>query len=109
MFYPLTNVQFEQLENSSIENRTSHGTVVSQFGVAFEETIIADASDDLDQPRDLEFHPGSNRSDELWVVNRATEGVTIIHETGTSNQWSDLRLDAYRNHFMEEVSAVALR
>ena len=107
VLFPLNNVQFEQLDATSVESRTSHSTVVPQFGVAFEETIIADATDNLDTPRDLEFHPGANRSDELWVVNRATDSVTIIHETGTSSQWSDLRLDAYRNHFMEEVSAIA--
>jgi len=107
MTVPLSSVHFEPFETATVAARTSHRTVVPQFGVAFEETIIADATDDLDQPRDLEFHPGSNRSDELWVVNRATDSVTILHETGTSNQWSDLRLDAYRNHFMEEVSAIA--
>ncbi len=104
---PFSSVHFEPLEEGTVAARTSHSTVVPQFGVAFEETVIADATDDLDQPRDLEFHPGSNRNDELWVVNRATDSVTIVHETGTSNQWSDLRLDAYRNHFMEEVSAIA--
>jgi hypothetical protein len=81
--------------------------VVPQFGSGFDETIIADSSDDLNVPRDLEFHPGSSRSDELWIVNRATDSVTIIHNTGLSTQWSEHREDSNRNHFMEEVSAIA--
>ena len=39
---------------------------VSQFGDSFEETVIADSSDALVEPRDLEFHPG--RANELWIT-----------------------------------------
>ena len=81
--------------------------IVQQFGTGFDEVIIASSTDGLDEPRDLEFHPGINRSDELWIVNRADDSMVIIHETGTSSQTSEERLDAYRNHFMEEVSAIA--
>ena len=81
--------------------------IVQQFGTGFDEVIIASSTDGLDEPRDLEFHPGINRSDELWIVNRADDSLVIIHETGTSSQTSEERLDAYRNHFMEEVSAIA--
>ncbi|HIF46201.1 MAG TPA: hypothetical protein EYQ73_05330 [Candidatus Poseidoniales archaeon] len=89
----------EPLENES--------AVVPQFGTGFEETVIADSSDNLNKPRDLEFHPGANRNDELWVVNRATDSVTIVYETGTPSQWSENLVDAYANHFMEEVSAIS--
>jgi len=34
MFFPLTNVQFEQLENSSVENRTSQPLVQPQTAPA---------------------------------------------------------------------------
>nr|MCS5534628.1 hypothetical protein [Candidatus Poseidoniales archaeon] len=40
-----------------------------QFGDGFIETIIATSSDNLNVPRDLEFHPSPSRQNELWVVN----------------------------------------
>jgi len=79
--------------------------VVSQFGVSFEEVVIADSSDALSDPRDLEFHPG--RANELWIANRATDSMTIVHNTGLVNQTSENRHDAYGNHFLEEVSAIS--
>lgn len=86
---------------------SEEATIVPHFGTGFDEVVIADFHDDLSDPRDLEFHPGSSRSDELWIVNRATDSVTIIHDTGTGQQWSEHREDSNRNHFMEEVSAIA--
>ena len=86
--------------------RSSH-TYVEQFGAGFNETVIATASDDLNVPRDLEFHPSSSRQNELWVINRATDSITIIHSAGLADQSSENRQDAYGNHFMEEVSAFA--
>ena len=80
-------------------------SVVPQFGIGFDEIVIADASDDLSDPRDLEFHPG--RANELWVANRATDSITIIENTGLENQTSQNRRDSNRNHFLEEVSAIA--
>ena len=79
--------------------------VVEKFGVVFEETVIADASDDLEGPTDLEFHPG--RTNELWIANQDTDSMTIVHNTGMENQTSENREDAYSNHFLEEVSAIA--
>ena len=79
--------------------------VVEKFGVVFEETVIADASDDLEGPTDLEFHPG--RTNELWIANQDTDSMTIVHNTGLPNQTSENREDAYSNHFLEEVSAIA--
>jgi hypothetical protein len=95
------------LDEVVITSETSHHSTVSQFGAGFDEILIADSTDNLNEPRDLEFHPGSSRSDELWIVNRATDSVTIIHDTGLSTQWSEHREDSNRNHFMEEVSAIA--
>ena len=88
------------------DTRTSH-TFVEQFGAGFDETIIATASSQLDVPRDLEFHPNPSRQDELWVVNRATDSITIITDAGQTSQSSQNRKDAYGYHFMEEVSAIA--
>ena len=85
--------------------RTSHDSVVAQFGDGFIETLIATTSDSLSKPRDLEFHPG--QTNDLWVANQATDSISIIHNAGKSNQWSENRDDYYSNHFMEEVSSIA--
>ncbi len=78
---------------------------VAQFGTGFEEVVIADSSDDLFDPRDLEFHPG--RANELWIANRGDDSITIVHNTGLENQYSENRQDSNHNHFLEEVSAIA--
>ena len=78
---------------------------VPQFGTDFSEVVIADSSDGLDDPRDLEFHPG--RANELWIANRATDSISIIHNTGLVNQTSENRQDSHKNHFLEEVSAIS--
>ena len=51
--------------------------VVPQFGVGFDEVVVADSSDGLSDPRDLEFHPG--RANELWVANRATDSISVSY------------------------------
>lgn len=78
---------------------------VEQFGHVFEEVVIADSSDLLSEPRDLEFHPGT--PNQLWIANRATDSITIVDNTGLENQTSENRRDSHRNHFLEEVSAIA--
>ena len=79
--------------------------IVEKFGAGFDEVVIADSSDYLDDPRDLEFHPG--RANELWVANRATDSISIIENTGLSNQTSQNRADSHGYHFLEEVSAIS--
>ena len=83
----------------------SEAEYVPQFGYSFEEVVIADSTDSLSNPTDLEFHPG--RSNELWIANKATDSITIVHTTGLGNQTSETRLDVNRNHFLEEVSAIS--
>lgn len=78
---------------------------VEKFGVGFNEVVIADASDALSSPRDLEFHPG--RTNELWIANKGTDSMTIVENTGLANQTSQNREDSNSNHFLEEVSAIA--
>ena len=46
---------------------SEESTPIAQFGTGFTEVVIADTSDDLFDPRDLEFHPG--RANELWIAN----------------------------------------
>jgi len=91
----------------SVVEASDNQNTIQQFGVGFDEVVIASSLDGLDEPRDLEFHPGIDRNDELWIVNRVDDSMVIIHNTGTETQTSEERLDAYRNHFMEEVSAIA--
>ena len=95
------------VQTSAEKNIFQNSTYITQFGPGFAETEIASSSDNLDSPRDLEFHPNPSRENELWVVNRATDSVTIIHHAGQSNQITEYRQDSYGNHFMEEVSAIA--
>ena len=60
----------------AVGNQTT--ATVAQFGDSFDEVLIADSSDELSDPRDLEFHPG--RANELWIANRATDSIlSLIH------------------------------
>ena len=87
----------------SYTTQAEDAETVDAFGDGFVEMVVADASDDLDEPTDMEFHPG--RANELWITNRATDS-TIVHNTGLDNQTSENREDAYDNHF-SEVGAIA--
>ena len=89
----------------SYATTSKEAPLVEQFGVGFDEVVIADSSDALSDPRDLEFHPG--RANELWVANRNTDSITIIEDTGLETQTSQNRKDSNRNHFLEEVSAIS--
>ncbi|MEC7273042.1 MAG: thrombospondin type 3 repeat-containing protein, partial [Candidatus Thermoplasmatota archaeon] len=91
--------------NLSVAEESGNSTVVEKFGVGFNEVVIADSTDYLNDPRDLEFHPG--RGNELWIANRATDTITIVENTGLENQTSQNRADSHRNHFLEEVSAIS--
>ena len=84
---------------------SEEGDTVAQFGTGFDEVVIADSTDGLFDPRDLEFHPG--RADELWIANRGDDSITIVHNTGLDDQYSENRKDSHAYHFLEEVSAIA--
>ena len=99
----LLGILLFSIPSHAVESRET--APVEHFGEVFYEVVIADASDDLDDPRDLEFHPG--RANELWVANRASDSITIVHDTGLETQTSENREDSHRNHFLEEVSAIA--
>ena len=68
-------------------------------------TVIGTAADGLSQPTGLAFAP--DHPDELWVVNRATDGVVIFHDPGTPQQRAEPRVDAYAQHFMANVSSIS--
>ena len=69
-------------------------------------TVVAERSDGLGTPRDLAFNP--DVEGELWVVNRANDSATIFTDVGGAGQTSDMRVDPYAFHFMEEVSSIAM-
>ena len=68
--------------------------------------LIAEWVDGLDEPRDLAFH--SQRSNELWIVNRATNSSLIVLDAGTSGQTTVFRGDTSGSqHFLAQPSALA--
>ncbi|MEC9465740.1 MAG: hypothetical protein VX834_08150 [Myxococcota bacterium] len=80
---------------------------VSEFGtnlsLSFE--LVANSSAGLAIPRDLEFHP--DRPDELWIINQETQSMTILHKPNTPDQRSEVRIDAFADHFMAVPSSLA--
>jgi len=55
-------------------------------------------------PTALGFNPNAER--ELWVANRERDQVTVIHDTGTTEQRQSSYRDRQR-HFLEEVVALS--
>jgi hypothetical protein len=84
---------------------TTGGTdfMVPQFGNTF--TVIGTAKDGLDAPRDLAFDPGA--PERLWTFNVLLHGTVIFFDPGTEAQTSEVRVDAYGQHFMAYVSSAA--
>ncbi len=66
---------------------------------------LAGKSDGLNRPTDLEFNP--DRPDELWIVNKDDDSVTILFGAGTADQTSDHMIDPYALHFMEKVTSIS--
>ena len=95
------------VDNAAATSHDEPPMFVAQFGPGFSEFIIADSSDALSTPRDLEFNPDPTRNDELWVINQASESMTIIYDTGTTSQSSENKHDSNGNHFMSQPSAFA--
>jgi DNA-binding beta-propeller fold protein YncE len=73
--------------------------------------VVAGASDGVDQPQDLDFHPNPERAHELWVVNKGTEDsgseVVIIFDASDPATAIEVRQDANAWHFMNLTSALA--
>jgi len=70
-------------------------------------TTIADNSNQVLSPRDLEFKPNT---DELWVVNESdNSGGTnvIIYHAGLPSQVAEYRKDSHTSHFMLIPAAFA--
>ncbi len=73
-------------------------------------TQIADVSDQLDRPTDLDFHTILSRN-ELWVINYSdipTKGSTVtFYNAGTPGQVGLWRQDGSSDHFMLIPTAMA--
>jgi len=76
---------------------------IPEFGNTF--TVIGTAEQGLDVVRDLEFAPGA--PDQLWTFNMLSHGTVIFFDPGTEQQTSEVRIDAYGQHFMAYVSSAA--
>jgi hypothetical protein len=78
-------------------------SAVPEFGDTF--TVIGTAADGLSAPRDLEFNPTA--PEQLWTYNTTIHGTVIYFDPGTPAQTSEVRVDAYGQHFMAFVSSAA--
>jgi hypothetical protein len=79
----------------------------SYIGATVTATVVATASDSLNEPRDLDFKPNSN---ELWVCNYGGSNggdMVIFYNAGFPNQMSEYRKDTHTSHFMRFPSAFA--
>ena len=77
--------------------------VVPGFGNNF--TVIGTVDDGLNVVRDLAFNPGA--PEQLWTYNMLSHGTVIFFAPGTAEQTSEVRIDAYGQHFMAYVSSAA--
>ena len=72
--------------------------------------VIANSSDMISSPTDLDFHPALNRN-ELWVTNKGTEnsgGTTVtIYNAGQPNQDAVFLQDGNAWHFMSLPTGIA--
>lgn len=79
------------------------GHAVAEFGGTF--TVIGTAKDGLNVVRDLAFNPEA--PEQLWTFNMLSHGTVIFFDPGTAQQTSEVRIDAYGQHFMAYVSSAA--
>ncbi len=70
-------------------------------------TTIVSSTDQVNQPRDLDFKPNSN---ELWVMNKgggAGGSMVIVRNAGLPGQTDTYKKDTHSDHFMIQASAMA--
>ncbi|MBP7407559.1 MAG: hypothetical protein KA941_02255 [Flavobacteriales bacterium] len=70
-------------------------------------TTIVTATDQVSNPRDLDFKPKTN---ELWVMLRGTGAggaMVIVSNAGLPNQTDVYKKDTHSGHFMIQASAMA--
>jgi sugar lactone lactonase YvrE len=73
-------------------------------------TLIADASNAISQPTDLDFHPRLSTK-QLWVINKGMENIggstVTITNTSQVNQTTELLQDGNARHFMSLPTGIA--
>ncbi len=73
--------------------------------------IIANESNKINTPQDLDFNTLPSRPNELWIINQGTPntgGSTVmLTNVGTANQKDDYRKDGNAWHFMSMPSAIS--
>lgn len=70
-------------------------------------TTIANSSNSIAQPRDLDFKPHTH---ELWVANKGSSNggsIVLVYDAGAPSQTSELRMDTHTGHFMVYPTAIA--
>ena len=74
-------------------------------------TTIANSTNQVNSPQDLDFHPNATRRGELWILNEGTQNsgstTIIITDAGKSTQSSVYRKDGNSWHFMSMSTALA--
>ena len=92
------------------ENIIRPNIIDSYYGTIPVFTEIGDASDELDSPTDLDFHPVLALR-QLWVINErieSTGGSTVTYENaGMGNQTSEQKVDGNAWHFMSLPTALS--
>ncbi len=68
-------------------------------------TLEVMVDDDLNDPRDLEFHPDDEW--QLWVVNAGKDSVTFIDGLEDGDIDTDRRTSSGANHFLANPTALA--
>jgi hypothetical protein len=72
---------------------------------AVEISTIADSSDGLAGPRDVEIN--THAPTEMWLVSRDDNSTTILFDYGTDDQTSETHSGLGSSHFAAKVSALA--
>ncbi len=84
--------------------------ISSYIGITPIITQIGNASDQLDKPTDLDFHPSLGRK-ELWVINERVVNsggsVVIYDNAGEHNQTDQQKVDGNAWHFMSLPTGIA--
>lgn len=111
-----TTTAFVACGETTEENETEHVNVPEPVGLevlgagedsidAVEISVIADASNDLDGPRDVAINPEA--TDQLWIVNRNDNSVVVVSDAGTDEQSSEYYKSLGSDHFLSKPAALA--
>jgi hypothetical protein len=105
------SIPFNDTLNFAFEVGAGIPNIIDQYlQTSLYQYEIGSASNQLNNPTDLDFHPVLSKN-ELWVVNKRTEnqgGSTVtFSEAGESNQTSAHKVDGNSWHFMSLPTGLA--